>query len=117
MKPKRGELWFIEFEPQIGAEIQKIRPGVVLSIQELAGYPLRIVMPIRDYKEHHEEAFHFVSIEPSSTNGLTKKSSIDCLQIKSFDTRRFKNKIGKLTEKEIKQVLTALIVCVGYEHI
>jgi mRNA interferase MazF len=115
MKPKRGEIWLIAFEPQIGAEIQKTRPGVIVSTEDLDGYPLRIVMPIREHKEHHDEAFHYVSIEPSKTNGLIKKSSVDCLQIKSFDTSRFKKKLGKLTDKEIKQILTALIVCVGYE--
>jgi mRNA interferase MazF len=115
MKPKRGEVWLIAFEPQVGAEIQKTRPGVIVSTEDLAGYPLRIVMPIREYKEHHEGAFHYVSVEPSDTNGLTKKSSIDCLQIKSFDTSRCKRRIGKLTDKEVKQVITALIVCVGYE--
>lgn len=115
MKPKYGEIWFIEFEPQIGAEIQKIRPAVVISIDELGIYPLRIVMPIREYKEHHDNAFHYVSLEANKKNGLTKKSSVDCLQIKSFDTRRFKNKIGSITQQEMKNLLNTLAICVGNE--
>ncbi|MSU48348.1 MAG: hypothetical protein EXS37_04520 [Opitutus sp.] len=29
---RRGEVWDINFDPQIGAEISKIRPAVVLDV-------------------------------------------------------------------------------------
>jgi mRNA-degrading endonuclease toxin of MazEF toxin-antitoxin module len=32
---KEGEIWLVEYEPQRGAEIQKTRPAVVLSIKEI----------------------------------------------------------------------------------
>jgi len=53
IKPSRGDVWLVEFEPQRGAEIQKTRPAVVLSIKELEKIPIRIVVPIREYKVHH----------------------------------------------------------------
>jgi mRNA interferase MazF len=31
LKPKRGEVWWINFEPSIGSEIKKTRPAVVVS--------------------------------------------------------------------------------------
>jgi mRNA-degrading endonuclease toxin of MazEF toxin-antitoxin module len=30
LQVKRGEVWNIQFDPQIGSEIQKIRPAVVI---------------------------------------------------------------------------------------
>lgn len=39
MRPKRGEIWLVEFEPQRGAEIQKTRPAEILSIGELEKSP------------------------------------------------------------------------------
>lgn len=29
--PDRGEVWFVSFDPSVGAEIQKTRPAVVIS--------------------------------------------------------------------------------------
>lgn len=31
MSPKRGEIWWVQFDPSIGSEIQKTRPAVVIS--------------------------------------------------------------------------------------
>jgi mRNA interferase MazF len=31
MRPKRGEIWLVDFEPTIGSEIKKIRPALVIS--------------------------------------------------------------------------------------
>lgn len=28
----RGEVWWVEFAPSIGGEIQKVRPAVIVSI-------------------------------------------------------------------------------------
>jgi len=39
MRPKRGEIWLVEFEPQRGSEIQKTRPAEILSIGELEKSP------------------------------------------------------------------------------
>ena len=91
--PKRGEVWFAQFEPQLGAEIKKVRPCVVVSVDKFENQPFRIVMPVREYKEFHQEFFHFVPVNFSKFNGLSKLSTVDCLQIKSFDVKRFKKKI------------------------
>ena len=31
MKPKRGEVWWVNFDPSLGSEIQKVRPAVIIS--------------------------------------------------------------------------------------
>ncbi len=31
LNPKRGEVWNVKFDPAVGAEIQKVRPAVVIS--------------------------------------------------------------------------------------
>jgi len=48
--PKRGEIWLIDFDPAIGAEIRKARPAVVVSLDAIGRLPLRIVVPITDWK-------------------------------------------------------------------
>lgn len=113
-KPKRGEIWLVEFEPQIGSEIKKTRPAVVTSFSGLEPEKTRIVVPIRERKPHHELISFFVHILPNITNGLQKESTIDCIQIKSFDLSRFKTKIGKVTTDEIDEIAKLIAIEIGY---
>ena len=48
--PKRGEIWLVDFDPAVGAEIRKARPAVVISVKDIGRLPLRIVVPITDWK-------------------------------------------------------------------
>jgi mRNA interferase MazF len=46
--PKRGEIWLVDFDPAMSAEIRKVRPAVVVSLDAIGRLPLRIVVPITD---------------------------------------------------------------------
>ena len=111
--PKRGEIWLVDFEPQIAEEIKKKRPAVILSIKELRHLPMRTVVPIRDHKEHHEELFYMISLETDSKNNLSKKSSVDCSQVKAFALKRFIKKIGEVTNDELNLIADTASFCIG----
>jgi|OpeIllAssembly_1097287.scaffolds.fasta_scaffold816553_2 mRNA interferase MazF len=113
MRPKRGEIWLVEFEPQRGAEIQKTRPAVVLSIKEIEKIPIRIVVPIREFKAHHEQIIFFIALQPTRENGLSKLSSVDCTQVKSFALERFIKRLGAVSESELREITEAVGLCIG----
>lgn len=113
MKPKRGEIWLVEFEPQRGAEIQKTRPAVVLSIKEIEKIPIRILVPVREYKAHHEQIIFFIALQPTRDNGLSKISSVDCTQVKSFALERFIKRLGSVTISQLKEITDAVGLCIG----
>jgi hypothetical protein len=48
--PKRGEIWLVDFDPAVGAEIRKIRPAVVINVDNIGRLPLRMVVPVTDWK-------------------------------------------------------------------
>jgi len=48
--PKRGEIWLVDFDPAVGGEIRKIRPALVMSRDDIGRLPLRMVVPIADWK-------------------------------------------------------------------
>lgn len=91
---KQNEIWLISLDPTIGAEIKKTRPAVIISDNALGKLPLQIIVPITDWKENYSIAPWMIKIEPSSQNGLTKASSIDCFQIRSVSESRFVKKLG-----------------------
>ena len=53
MRPRRGEVWLVGFDPSVGAEMQKLRPAVVMNVAGLGRLPLVIVVPITDWKPHY----------------------------------------------------------------
>jgi len=113
MRPKRGEIWLVEFEPQRGAEIQKTRPAEILSIGELEKIPIRIVVPIREYKTHHDQISFFITLHPTRSNSLSKVSSVDCSQVKSFALERFIKRLGAVSESELREITEAVGLCIG----
>ena len=111
--PSRGEVWLIDFDPSIGAEIRKIRPAVVVSLDAIGRLPLRLVVPITDWKPQYHVYPWMVNILPDNVNGLSKESTADSYQIKSLALDRFVRKLGEVTADQIDAVVSAVALCVG----
>lgn len=71
---KQGEIWLINLDPTIGAEIRKTRPAIVVNDDSLGRLPLKIIVPITDWKDRYQVAAWMVKIAPEATNGLTCNS-------------------------------------------
>jgi mRNA interferase MazF len=94
---KQGEIWLINLDPTIGAEIKKTRPAIIVNNDALGKLPLKIIVPITDWKERYEIAPWMIKIVPNQLNGLTKLSSADCFQIRSVSQERFIKRLGKIS--------------------
>jgi len=95
---KQNEVWLINLDPTIGAEINKTRPAIIVSDDSLGKLPLRVIVPVTDWKDRYEIAPWMVKIEPNSKNGLIKRSSADCFQIRSISNERFFKRLGIISE-------------------
>jgi len=111
----QGELWLVNLEPSIGAEMKKIRPAVIINDNAIGKLPLKIIVPITRWKDHFAIAPWMVKIEPSLQNGLSKLSSIDCFQIRSVSQERLVSKIGKITVNEINEVKKGIAKIIGMQ--
>lgn len=87
--PKRGEIWLVDFDPAVGAELRKLRPAVVVSLDTIGRLPLRLVVPITDWKPQYANYPWFVQLSPTAANGLAKDSGADAFQTKSVSEQRF----------------------------
>ncbi len=113
MAIKQGEIWLVNFAPQVGTEITKIRPALVVSSDIFSAMPRRMVVPLRERKSFHEEISLFVALQPTEENGLTKKSSADCSQAKTFDRQRFVKKLGALSAEELETIIAGIQTYLG----
>jgi len=111
--PSRGEVWDIRFDPSVGAEMHKIRPAVVISEDSIGRLPLRIVVPITDWKPSYGSYPWFVHLRANSTNGLSKDSGADAFQVKSVSVNRFVALRGTLADSQLDDIASAVALCVG----
>ena len=109
----RGEIWLINLDPTIGAEIKKSRPAIIVSIDEIGVLPLRVIVPITTWKDRYTKAPWLVQIKPNKQNGLDKISAADTFQIRSLTTERFNRAIGKVDTDTISAILEGVKIVVG----
>lgn len=105
---KRGEIWLINLDPTVGAEIKKKRPGVIVNRDSIGILPLKIIVPVTEWQEKFGQAAWLVPLESSPDNGLAKKSAADTFQVRSLSQERFIQRLGILSEGDMTQINQAL---------
>ncbi len=95
------DVYWVNLDPTIGAEIQKTRPCVIISPNELNHLNTRLIAPITSKS--------FNAPYRISLTLLDKKAKILCDQIRCISIQRFGQKITTLDPKIAQQL--SLILC------
>jgi mRNA interferase MazF len=111
---RQGELWLVNLNPTIGAEMQKVRPALVVNVNALGKLPLKIIVPVTDWKERYAIALWMHKIVPNKRNGLDKESAIDCFQIRCVAQERLIKKIGNISFDEMEEIKNKIAMVIGY---
>ena len=110
----RGEVWLLNLDPTAGAEIQNTRPVVIVSSDSIGVLPLRVIVPLTDWKDRFRDAVWMVRVEPGPLNGLSKPSAVDAIQVRSVSTSRFIRRLGRIAQSELDAVIAALGLVVEF---
>jgi mRNA interferase MazF len=113
MRIRRGEVWQVRLNPTQGSEINKERPCVVVNNDAIGVLPLKIIVPITEWKDRYSVAPWMIPLEVSRENGLTKKSTADTFQVCSISEERFVEKLGVLNQEEMGRIEKGLVVSLG----
>ena len=105
---KRTEIWLINLDPTIGAEIRKTRPAIIVNDDALGILPLRVIVPITDWNERYSNADWMVKLEVNTTNKLKKTSVADCFQVRSLSQTRMVKKIGQISPSKMTEIEISL---------
>ena len=95
---KRGEIWWINFDPSVGQEVKKMRPAVIISNDVSNKYLKRYqVVPLssKTGKLYPSEAMVKIG-------GKDSKAMAD--QLTTVSELRFLNRIGEVTAKEMEEI-------------
>jgi len=106
---KRGEIFYADLSPVIGSEQGGIRP--VIIIQNDIGNRYSPTVIIAAITSQINKAKLPIHVEISSEEyGLNRDSVVLLEQIRTLDKKRLKEKIGHMTEADMKKVDKALAV-------
>jgi mRNA interferase MazF len=112
---RRGEVWLINLDPAIGAEIKKTRPAVIVNDDAIGLLPLKVIVPITEWKDRYSIAPWMVQVLPTSGNRLEKVSAADTFQIRCLAQERFIRKLGHLSDSVMRSIGKALVVVLAIE--
>ncbi|MGB3641924.1 MAG: type II toxin-antitoxin system PemK/MazF family toxin [Rivularia sp. (in: cyanobacteria)] len=104
----RGEIWLVNLNPTVGTEISKTRPCIIVNDDAVGILPLKVIVPITDWKDSYAARPWMVRLEPNIENSLVKVSAIDTFQIRSVSERRLIRKLGELSDSSMLLVSQAL---------
>ncbi|WP_406543343.1 type II toxin-antitoxin system PemK/MazF family toxin [Clostridium ljungdahlii] len=111
---KRGDIFYADLSPVVGSEQGGVRPVIILQNDVGNKYsPTVIVVAITSQINKAKLPTH-VEIS-SEAYGLNKDSVVLLEQIRTLDKRRLKEKIGHMTDVDMKKVDGALLVSVGLQ--
>ena len=100
----RSEVWWVDFNPSIGGEIQKTRPAVVISNNYSNNALNRVqVVPITSNIEKCYPCEVYVVVD-------SKKAKAMADQITTVSKTRLKNKISLLTASEMELIERAISI-------
>ena len=112
VRPRRGEVYFVAFDPTLGAEIRKTRPALILQ-NDIANRssPITIVAAITS--RFDEELYPTEVLVRAPEGGLEADSVVLLNQIRSVDRRRLVRRIGRLVPETMRFVDRALMLSLG----
>lgn len=79
----QSEIWLINLEPAVGSEIKKTRPCIIVNDNDLGTLPLKVIVPLTDWKDRFSKVSWMIKITPDKNNKLSKVSAADCFQVRS----------------------------------
>lgn len=109
--PKRGEVYYVNFDPTIGVEIKKTRPALI--IQNDVGNIHSQATIVAAITSASREIFPYEVFLKAGEGGLQKDSIVLLNQIRTIDKKRLGKRIGILSSEAMEKIDNAVKISIG----
>jgi mRNA interferase MazF len=104
---KRGDVWWVAFDPVTGGEIRKTRPAVVLSNNAANAVLNRVVVvPLSSQTDKIYPGEAKVHVEARESKAMAD-------QIMTASKERLRTRLGALSPRDLKAVEDAILLQLG----
>lgn len=101
---RRGEVWWVEFDPAVGSEIRRTRPAVIVSNDAANRHLARVVVvPVTSNTGRQYPGEAVVTVGEQSSKAMAD-------QIMAADKSRLKSRVGLLAKADMQAVEDAIKV-------
>lgn len=109
--PKRGEVYWVNFDPAVGGEVKRTRPAVVLS-NDVANQHLNriIVVPVTSKIERVYPAEALISIGDKQSKAMAD-------QMTAASKLRLGRKLGQVSREDMERIEAAIAIHLGLSRI
>jgi len=107
---RRGEICLVDFNPDKGGEIGKLRPAIILSDEESNRFLETVmVVPLSTVIEEDALPYRY----RIGRRGKLKHDSDACInEIRALTKRRVKERLGTLEAQELETIQDALCILI-----
>jgi mRNA interferase MazF len=104
---KRGEVWWVNFDPSIGGEIQKQRPAIIVSNDAANRNLNRVqVVPLTSRVDRVYPSEAIVKVGRRQSKAMAD-------QMTTVSKQRLTNQMGKISGVDLEKVERAIMIQLG----
>jgi mRNA interferase MazF len=101
---KRGEVWWVNFDPSVGGEIRKKRPAVIISNNAANQFLNRVqVIPLTSSVDKLYPSESYITFR-----GKKAKAMAD--QLTTVSKKRLINQAGSVSKTELEGIKRAIVI-------
>lgn len=100
----RGEVWQMSMGVPGRKEGVSPRTVLIISSDALSALPLKIVVPLTNWKEEYTSVPWMVRLPPVLNSGLESPMAADAMQVRSVSTARLLKRLGEMPDTFADQI-------------